>query len=263
MNPRVRPNALETIVQAEHAFAAWARDYNVRDAFIEHLSDSGIIFRPGPVLGRAFLLARPVRPGYLSWEPAYADVSSDGLLGYTTGPWWFRSSKTSDTLAATGTYFTVWRREAEGWKAMVDLGVSNEHGADGPSLEYAEPVNAVVHEGSAMREMMFADIALVANKSSCIADAYAAHLSNDSRILRDEIGTIAGPDAIKAYFSSHCDERPPPALKGETSRFGDMGYVYGSMESADGTSLVNSLRVWRLESSIWKLVADVRSISPK
>src|SRR5438445_1051794 len=74
------------IVEAECAFARAAATKGTRDAFLEFLTDDGIIFQPGPVNGKQFWQARAPRKGLLSWEPIFADVSLAGDMGYTTGP---------------------------------------------------------------------------------------------------------------------------------------------------------------------------------
>jgi len=62
----------------------------------------------------------------LSWEPAFADVSSSGDLGYTWGRYTLTvpsGKKGKEPLVEMGTYVTVWRHMAVGgWKVVLDGG---------------------------------------------------------------------------------------------------------------------------------------------
>src|SRR5262252_4661081 len=115
------------LVEMEHAFAKAAATKGTRDAFLEFLADDAIVFQPGPVNGRKFWSERTAAKGLLSWQPAFADVSRAGDLGYTTGPWEYRPNGPEDQPVAFGQYFTIWKKQSDGaWKAVLDRGVSTE-----------------------------------------------------------------------------------------------------------------------------------------
>src|SRR5262245_51009985 len=82
---------LDSLVAAERAFARASKDKGIREAFLEYLADDSIVFRPRAVSGRKWYQDRPESGGHLSWEPAFAEISRGGDLGYTTGPWSFRA----------------------------------------------------------------------------------------------------------------------------------------------------------------------------
>src|SRR5262249_26998804 len=98
-----RRAALEAIVAAERAFCKAAAEHGVRQAFLMNLADDSTLFRPHAVNGKQWTEASPARPGLLTWFPVYADVSRDGDLGYTTGPYEFRQSP--DAKAANYGYY--------------------------------------------------------------------------------------------------------------------------------------------------------------
>jgi hypothetical protein len=62
----------------------------------------------------------------LTWEPAYADVSESGDLGYTWGRYTLfvpSPGKNLQPLYRKGTYVTIWRRQSDGsWKVVLDGG---------------------------------------------------------------------------------------------------------------------------------------------
>src|SRR5947209_5514670 len=85
-----RPSDLNSLVEAERAFARASVARGTRAAFLENLADDSVIFHPHPVDGKTWWTAQAKRPGLLTWRPVFADVSGAGDLGYTTGPWEFR-----------------------------------------------------------------------------------------------------------------------------------------------------------------------------
>ena len=55
----------------------------------------------------------------LSWEPAHAEISRGGKLGYT----WGRYRAVVNGKAREGTYMSVWEKQPEGtWKVLFDTG---------------------------------------------------------------------------------------------------------------------------------------------
>ncbi len=60
----------------------------------------------------------------LEWKPTDGGVYSDGRYGYTKGRYEvIKRAGGTRTVMGRGTYLTVWRREADGWKVVLDTGV--------------------------------------------------------------------------------------------------------------------------------------------
>lgn len=97
-------------------------------AFDAHGSQVDASFQPitGAAAIRAHMQGFFADPTlHLSWEPESACVSEAGNLGSVTGR--FRMFQTaadgSEITLATGRYFDVWRRQADGtWKVLYDVG---------------------------------------------------------------------------------------------------------------------------------------------
>jgi len=59
----------------------------------------------------------------LSWDPTFASVGPSGDLGYTIGTYEMTISGEARPVTSTGSYLTVWRRQANGdWKVEADIG---------------------------------------------------------------------------------------------------------------------------------------------
>ena len=106
--PKLSPN-LASLVAAERAFARTSVEKGIRDSFLAFFADDGINFQPHPVKTREAILKRPAPakrpPVTLNWEPAYADVSQAGDLGYTTGPYVLTDQSPQPSPPRYGFYF--------------------------------------------------------------------------------------------------------------------------------------------------------------
>ena len=105
-------DALSSLLQAEKNFAKMSREAGIRDSFLANLADDAIVFDPGPVNGRKLYTKRSPSPAQLIWEPIFADVSSAGDMGYTTGPWEYKKTKSDARPAAYGQFLSVWKRQS-------------------------------------------------------------------------------------------------------------------------------------------------------
>jgi hypothetical protein len=83
-------SALQEMVKTEQAFSKMGEEKNTRDAFLAFIADDGLLFRPGAVNGKKWLLEHPAPPTdkkpLLAWQPSFAGMSASGDMGFTTGP---------------------------------------------------------------------------------------------------------------------------------------------------------------------------------
>src|SRR5687768_15982217 len=67
-----------------------AAEKTAREAFMAFIADDGLLFRPGAVNGKKWMLERPLPPSdkrsLLAWQPNFAGMAAAGDLGFTTGP---------------------------------------------------------------------------------------------------------------------------------------------------------------------------------
>lgn len=181
---------LETsIADAERAFAAAAARDGIRDAFVRFASDSSVAFRPEPENAKAAWRSRPPVSGRLTWYPVYVRAAASGDMGFTTGP--YESRDSTGALRGTGTYFTVWRREPEGWRFVVDQGTRNDPPASAPepwrsSGSRIVPSAARVPNAPAVRSLLAVDSAFAARAETAgFAAALRSHGHPGLRLMRD------------------------------------------------------------------------------
>lgn len=263
--------ALSELVSAERAFAALASDSTVQHAFASNIAADAILFRPGPVPGSEALAAQPMPEGLaLLWEPAFADVSMAGDLGYTTGPW--RSGRRGadpDSMPGAGQYVTVWRRTAEGFRFALDTGIGHDAAANRSpvALELAPPPDAggvrdrPAAAGGDGESLRIADQDLGAALGDDGVAAYRSYAAERVRVLRDGSTPGFGPDALIMAAP------PVPVLSVNAgvgvAASGDLGYTWGEMRApgpGDGKPMGYYLRIWRRQADgSWKLVLDLVS----
>ncbi len=287
-----RQAALDSLLAAEKAFSDDAALKGIRDSFLDFLADDGVIFRPDPVNGKEYLRSHPPSPGFLSWVPAYSELSMGGDLGYNTGPYEYRE-KAGDKEADSGQFATVWQRQADGtWKVLVDLGTAGPAAAPaaiasggGGTGATAPPPPAIRLKGppswpasrlpaakveAAKAGLLAADRTFggVAKEKGAAA-AYAAVLCDDARLLRDGVPPIAGKEAVRAALAKGEQPQAWEVVGGGVAHSGDLGYTYGFVQrpasGAEGPAkAANYLRVWRqVADGSWKLAFDVLAPRPK
>jgi ketosteroid isomerase-like protein len=269
----------EALAEAERRFCKDVVARGVRDGFIAHLADDGVLFRPHPVPGKKYLEASPARPGLLTWEPAFAEASGGGDLGYTTGPWEFRNKSPEEEPAGRGNYMSIWRKQPDGaWKVVLDLGIGNTPSEPKPTGLKAH-VNKRV-PASRLKAVSEADKTALLNallnhdvefRKAVAAEGavkgYRSYANDDLRMLRDGSLPITGKKAALARLSEKYGALTWEPHGGDVSRAGDLGYTYGKAEmkpeGAGKPEHFNYVHIWRRQpGGAWRLVLDLATASP-
>jgi len=261
------------LIEMEHAFAKAAATKGTRDAFLEFLADDGIVFQPGPVNGKKFWTERQPAKGLLSWQPAFADVSRAGDLGYTTGPWEYRPNGPEDQPVAFGQYFTVWKKQPDGaWKAVLDRGVSTEKSYPARVVQFplgdessSGETNFDVARGKASLLKLEDEFSALSVRKGTSA-AFDAYLADDARVLRLNTAPAIDKDNAMVLISERAGTLSCKAIAADMSASGDMGYAYGLFELKNHDVLLEHgsyVRVWKKHGRDWRVVMDVMSPDPE
>ncbi len=115
--------SIDSMVQAEKNFANTSMVASTKEAFVKFIDTAGIVFEKGqPVNGFELYTKSERRPGILTWEPEYAEISASNDFGYTTGPWKYYANTLKDDPLAQGHFITVWQLNNNGeWKFSSTL----------------------------------------------------------------------------------------------------------------------------------------------
>src|SRR5258706_3448360 len=126
------PARIESLVAAERAFSALSVQKGIKPSFLAYLAPDAVVFRPTAMNGPKTIAARPAPTATLVWEPAYAEISSAGDLGCTTGPWEMHPMGLASAPVAFVHFISVWKKQADGaWRVAVDIGTSHGKPASG------------------------------------------------------------------------------------------------------------------------------------
>lgn len=274
-----RDEALESLVESERAFAAAAAELGTRDAFLAFLAKDAILFRPQAVNGTEWLEQQPERSGALAWEPAAAEVSDAGDLGYTTGPWSF-APDTAAPPVAFGQYFTIWKRGSDGsWRVVIDHGATHSSPVE-PPYEVSTPPGrgddrrrsagnvdeSVERESLLERDRSFASTTETRGSLQAIND----FLAEDVILLRNDTLPLRGIGAARQLAVDLPGTLTWEVGGGGVSRSGDLGYTYGEyiVDSGDSKSDRETgvyLRAWRRRSSTggaWRVAVELLTPLP-
>lgn len=264
---------VQEMVQTEHAFARMAAEKNTRDAFMAYIADDGLLFRPGAVNGKRWMLDHPLPPSdkrpLLAWQPILAMMARAGDLGFTTGPWQAKEDIKDEKASAYGHFVTVWKKQADGsWKFVVDLGISHPQQALGPAKPWqpdGRKIDEKVDEvdvAAARNDLLEHDRAYArASLQDGLATAFKSYGSLEARLYRN--GNLPAPnrDAAIAALASAKGQVIWTPVAADASRSGDLGYTHGTYEVLDEAKNVTErgsyVRIWRGFGNYWRIVLDV------
>ena len=228
-------------------------------------TDSAAYLHPGAPLIRgarniSAFLAGDTSMRNVVRTPAYADVSSDGTLGYTYG--WTRST------GERGKYLACWRKLSVAWRVSAYARSTPVPMAD--SVPLPVPRKAANDETFGGRadpaELLRADSAFAAiSVSQGAKAAFLAFASEAAVALGGGAQMSEGREAIAAGF----DGLPAGAVlewwpvAAEIARSGDLGCTVGEARIASLKHYSKYLTIWKRQSDgTWKFVADGGNVTP-
>lgn len=253
---------LQRLVETEKEFARAASEKGTKAAFLSFLADDGIVFNPTEINGKLYWKNRPDSPALLSWNPVWADVSSNGNFGYTTGGWEFRPKGKNDKPTGFGEYATIWEKQASGeYRALLDIGISHSS-SNLSKAGWRSPSDAGLgqsHDKPVDEEILNS---IFSNKS--MANGYFNYLADDAILLRDGNLPFSGRKAAFLGMERMEKEFPDSSFlkfSANTSKiYGNMMYVWGvySLTHKDkSVTRWNFAQVWKRRAGKWQIVLDV------
>ena len=263
---------LQEMVKTEQAFSKMAEEKDTRDAFMTFIADDGLLFRPGAVNGKKWMIEHPEpssdKKPLLAWQPSFAGIAASGDMGFTTGPWEFKGDVKDEKPSRYGHFVTVWKKQADGsWKFAVDLGISHPqsggpqtlwHPTDKPKKAPSENVDTA----NALKHLLNRDrIMSLATVDQGFAKAFVAFASPEVRLYRNANLPLIGREASVGVLSQVKGQLVSQPISGDVSRAGDLGYTHGTYEVTDDSKKViergSYVRIWGKQDGVWRVVLDV------
>lgn len=117
----------QEVIQVEYAFAQAAKENGVEAAFLEFAANDASINRGNKIFKgkeeiQYYFNHSALTDVTLTWEPDFVDVSDDGTMAYTYGPYTFKAKDAEENpVNAEGLFHTVWKRQVDGsWRFVYD-----------------------------------------------------------------------------------------------------------------------------------------------
>lgn len=256
-----------TVVDAEYAFAQSAKPLGVRGAFLKWLAPDAIICSPAPVNGVAATTADEPNGETLDWYPALSYTAGSGDLGYTTGPWKYRSA--DGKAAAQGTFLSVWRKQPDdSWRVVLDCGVSHAKPEVAPAPLQSPPAIASSKTKAAVgwREPIgTVEARFTAAASTNSQAALRSFGASDIRVMARGVPVAVGIDAAETLLSGQKLGKVWGHAFAAQSDDGTLGYAWGYIgdaQSADPTAAY--VNIWQRANvdAPWKIVVQSLQIIP-
>lgn len=244
----------QDVVAAEKAFAQYAITHGMRQAFLQYLDSQGVVFNRGVVRnGIEQWTATPESSMKLLWQPAFAAMSADADLGFTTGPYELRHTM-EDTAIGAGQYTTIWVKNKAGeWKFLADMGTVYKH-----SLYNKQPLQPA----PSFTPAPAADTSALLIEKTFITD----HTARGSLAFREVIipGSWFNMDRQQPLYALPAIEQALPKIPADLvftpiasgmAKSRDLAYVYGLVTNKERKE--NYLRIWAHTAAGWKLLVQV------
>lgn len=243
---------IDGLIAAERAFAQYALDNTIKQAFLKFADTAGVQFANGkPIKSLELWANRQENKNVLKWQPHFAEIAASGDFGYTTGPWTFQASD-KDTIAGRGQYTTMWHLNEKGdWKFLVDYG--HNYAAINPTKNIEKIKQSVKQKAT---EQSLLEVQKAFNLMAAISTqaAYQKYLSRQS-ILNIE-GRLPVRETFEQLAVFNDVSEVSFNIQGSgIATSGDMGFVYGATTNKEKTD--NYLHIWRHEKDGWKLAVAV------
>lgn len=248
------------LIDTEHQFARMAAEKGTKAAFLANLAIDGIVFLPNKANGIDHWNAQPESNSLLSWAPNFADVSANGILGYTTGNWEFRAKRDDGAAAAFGEFVSIWLRQPDGrYKCVVDIGVQHEKPDVFTEKWTTSPIGAKDQntDGSSAADSASGFFRTVENDG--LAKAYGMYAADDVRAFREGQTPILGKKAMVAFIKR---DKAKYSLPKRTNFFGsaDLSYSLNTYtKTVDGKAVErgNILQIWKRIGGKWRIALDL------
>ena len=273
------------LAAADQTYADLANEIGRTEAFRVFLGEGSIVFRDhGPVDALEEYRTADFAADELTWESHYIDVSRDGDLGLTAGPYEFANPEESQF--SFGHLVSVWKKNNGRWELMADmaagipgflsLNVEPDFADTQPVLdETAHPIMAEA-EDNTMQSLIDADnlFGLSINFRGGQRALLRYGLEN-TRVYLPGMAPAVGAEAASSVYGAYLDNElsttNPISLThmgGFLSSSKELGYTYGVMETntgefpelgeAGGGFHTSYLRQWRFNSNNeWRIAVEV------
>ena len=259
-----RTSDRDALLAADRSLSEKTAARGMLPGFVPALTDDAAYLYPGAPMLRGAVQIRSFLQsadsiGRQTWEPAFADVSADGRLGYTFG--WTHSTE------GRGKYLACWQKTGAQWRLAAFATTRPLAGADSaPAPAVKNAVGAQVRGHADRHEVMQADSAFAAlSVTSGAKTAFLFYAAENAVSFGGGAQLTEGREAIGAGF----DGFPAGAVlewwpvAAQIAPSGDLGCTVGEAKISSLNHYSKYLTIWRRQpGGAWKFVADGGNVRP-
>lgn len=249
----------QQMIDADRSLASYAAEVGTKAAYLKYLGDDGVIFKPEATNGKDWWkLQTDELPVVLNRTMELADISANGLLGYTVGRWEQTPKKQGGPGRKIGQYITVWSKKPDGkFYAIID--VMTEYDEAAPPVGKAVPSTATRDINK--RRWSAADPSMKFLRMSMgrggLGNAFEEWAAEDIRLIIEENPPIFGKkNAVKAMNKYLSVAFPQRVALLESA---DLAYAWNQCEyanSEEGMEKGTCLNIWKLRNKKWYITSS-------
>lgn len=233
-----------------------------KQAFLEYLASDAVVFEPEAVNGKVFWTSKPNSvDGRIVRRADFVDVSSNGIVGYTTGKW-ERFTKGKDLADQFGQFVTVWVKR-QGGRFQIAIDITTNQDDDFPmgaksSVVASGPGDLNKGGWSAADPSM--NFLKTAMGGSRLGGAYQQWAADEIRLIREGDPPIFGKKKVVDETQDYQSISYPKRVV--LNEAADLAYVWNPCEYAnsdEGIEKGNCLHIWKLREKKWWIVLGMLS----
>ena len=262
----------DILIQNERKFSEAVAKDGMSSGFIQFLSQDGVLYAPMAVNGIELHEANPNDSRLLMWQPIYAELSANGRMGWTTGPWEFKNASGDSQKSRFGHYVSVWKIQSDStWKVELDIGVAHELvqlPKDKPALRVLASLERTEsgHEADNLARLRQIEQEFSSDVESLgLSAAYDRWADDDIRYYRSGELPFRSYDSVLSISAPLAGRLTWELMFASISDCGSMGYTrgVGTSEENESLSKFNFVHIWRqAQQGGWKLALDINTPLP-
>lgn len=262
-----------SLVNTDKEFALALQEDGIRKAYLNFLDRESLVYRPEPVNGRDYYRKQATDSAGLFRFPAWAEVTDDGLLGYTTGPFEFRDHIQDVQPAATGHYVSIWRRKSsrDKWEIILDIQVEHPDTTALRSVQYEQNISGKVPITPAYELVKSKQILIdsdelfnISLKAGRLEFGYQEFFHDSVQLYRENYLPLFGKKAatehliqMKGKYLHTTGDAYLSLVRDIAYTFGK-GYYYENIRTSRFDQHFNYVRIWRKDAKgLWKVILDI------
>ena len=254
--------SVQTLSGAQKEFEQALIAKGAKQAFLEFLTSDSVVFEPEAVNGKEYWTSNPDSgDGRIVRKSDFADISSNGIVGYTTGKW-ERVPKGKAAADKFGQFVTVWVKR-QGGKFQIAIDITTEQDDDLPiDTKRTAAANGPgdLNKGGWSAADPSMNFLKTAMGGSRLGGAYQQWGADEIRLIREGDPPILGKKKVVDETQDYQSISYPKRVV--LNEAADLAYVWNPCEYAnsdEGIEKGNCLHIWKLRRKKWWIVLGMLS----